>query len=357
MKTRLLEMLACPRFGGELRVTASEADPSGGAEILSGRLDCVGCQATFPIRGGVPRLLPPTISGEQEKTATAFGWQWQEFTELYDEYEAQFLDWIHPIQPEFFRDKVVLDAGCGNGRHAYYSARYGARELVAMDLSAAVETAYENIGRLPNAHVIQADIYHPPFKRTDGNGGPFDFIYSIGVLHHLPEPEEGFDSLIRYLRPGGAMFAWVYGRENNGIVHGFINPLRTALTSRMPPSWLPAVAWPMSVVFQGVVKGVYRPVHGTPVFKLLPLNDYLYSLSAFSFRRNYNIVFDHLVAPVAHYLSHDEFEGWFRRAELGEVQITWRNRNSWRGFGRIGSPGHEGGRGKGKTEKAPELEA
>ena len=179
MKTRLLELLACPSCGGELRVTASEADPSGGEEILSGRLDCVGCQATFPIRGGVPRLMPPTISGEQEKTATAFGWQWQEFTELYDEYEAQFLDWIHPIQPEFFRDKVVLDAGCGNGRHAYYSARYGARELVAMDLSAAVETAYANMGRLPNAHVIQADIYHPPFKRTDGNGGPFDFIYSI----------------------------------------------------------------------------------------------------------------------------------------------------------------------------------
>ncbi len=357
MKSRLLDLLACPLCGGDLALHDASIDAEGGSEIVHGKLVCNACSARFPIRDGVPRLLPPDLSSVQEKTAGAFGFQWQQFTELYDQYEAQFLDWIEPIQPEFFRDQIVLDAGCGNGRHAYYAARYGAKEIVGMDLSAAVDTAYANIGRMPNAHVVQGDIYHPPFKRTDGSGGPFDFIYSIGVLHHLPEPEEGFDSLIRYLRPGGAMFAWVYGRENNGIVHGFINPLRTALTSRMPPSWLPAVAWPMSVVFQGVVKGVYRPMHGTPVFKLLPLNDYLYSLSSFSFRRNYNIVFDHLLAPVAHYLSHDEFEGWFRRAELGEVQITWRNRNSWRGFGRTRSRGHDGGWSKGKTEKAPELEA
>jgi hypothetical protein len=106
------------------------------------------------------------------------------------------------------------------------------------------------------------------------------------------------------------------------------------VTTRIRPSLLPVIAWPMSVVLQGVVKGVYRPLHRTRLFKVLPSREYLYSLSSFSFRRNYNIVFDHLVAPVAFYLSRQEFEAWFQHSGLSNVQISWRNQNSWRGFGR-----------------------
>jgi SAM-dependent methyltransferase len=334
MKPRLVQLLACPACGGSLKVTNSQLDAECPDEIATGALGCESCASKFEIRGGVPRLLPPGLSPVVEKTSAAFGWQWREFVELYDEYEAQFLDWIHPLQPEFFRDKVVLDAGCGNGRHAFYAARYGAREVVAMDLSDAVDTAYTNIGKLPNAHVVQGDIYNPPFARA-GDSGPFDFIYSIGVLHHLPEPEAGFRSLVRFVRPGGAIFAWVYGRENNGVVHGLINPLRENVTTRMPPSVLPIIAWPMSLVLHSLVKGIYRPLRRTALFNALPLRAYLYSLSSFSFRRNYNIVFDHLVAPVAFYLRRDEFESWFQRSNLCDVTISWRNQNSWRGFGRV----------------------
>ena len=96
-------------------------------------------------------MLPPSLSAVAERTSAAFGWQWQEFVELYDQYEAQFLDWIHPVEPEFFRDKVVLDAGCGNGRHAFYAATYGSREVVAMDLSEAVETDTHHAVSRPSA--------------------------------------------------------------------------------------------------------------------------------------------------------------------------------------------------------------
>ena len=334
MKPRLIELLACPTCGGRLELRDAATDPESDGEIVSGELACTSCAAVFPIRRGIPRMLAGGLSAVAERTSAAFGWQWQEFVELYDQYEAQFLDWIDPIKPDFFRDKVVLDAGCGNARHAYYAGRYGSREVVAMDLSDAVETAYANVGKMPNVHVVQGDIYHPPFTRSE-TGGPFDFIYSIGVLHHLPDPEAGFRSLLRFLRPGGAIFAWVYGRENNAVVHGFINPLREKVTTRIRPSMLPVIAWPMSVVLQGVLKGVYRPLHPTPLFKLLPSREYLYSLSSFSFRRNYNIVFDHLVAPVAFYLRRDEFEGWFTRSDLRDLRISWRNQNSWRGFGRV----------------------
>jgi SAM-dependent methyltransferase len=332
MKPRIVDLLACPLCGADMEVRAAETDPVKHDEVVSGRLVCQLCGTVFPILRGVPRLVPPGLPAVEEKTAAAFGWQWQEFVEMHKLYESQFLDWIHPIEPGFFRDKVVLDAGCGIGRHAYYAAQYGAKEVVAMDLSAAVETAYANIGAAPNVHVLQGDINRPPFKRR------FDFIYSIGVLHHLPDPEAGFQSLVSLLRPGGAIFAWVYGRENNGVVLNFIDPVRKAVTSRLRPSVLPVIAWPLSVVFHGVVNGLYRPARRTPLFKVLPSHDYVYSLSAFNFRQNYNIVFDHLVAPVAFYLRREEFEGWFQRSTLRDVRISWRNQNSWRGFGRVAEP-------------------
>ena len=329
MKPRLLDYLACPLCQGtlELETTASTA-----GEVMEGNLRCQQCRHNFPIRRGIPRLLPPELSREKRKTAAAFGHEWQHFVELHPQYRDQFLDWIFPLQPDFFRDKVVLDAGCGIGRHAYLASEFGAKDVIAMDLSAAVETAYENIGHLETAHVIQADIYAPPFRRS-AEGGPFDFIYSIGVLHHLPDPEGGFHSLVRYLTAGGTIFGWVYGHENNGIVHYVINPLRTRVTSHLPPPLLRVLSWPLALITHGAVKGIYRPLRGTPVFRFLPSHDYLLSLAAFNFRHNYSIVFDHLVAPTAFYFRRAEFEAWFAREGLDSVELSWRNQNSWRGRG------------------------
>src|SRR5256886_13807883 len=238
MKPRLVELLACPSCGGRLELVSGVPDPDRPAEIATGELACDSCARRYPVRGGVPRLLPQDQPDVVRRTAAAFGWQWREFAELHDEYEAQFLDWIDPLQPDFFRDKVVLDAGCGNGRHAFHAARYGAREVVAMDLSDAVEAAYANVGRLDNAHVVQGNLHDPPFRSAAG-GGPFDFVYSIGVLHHLPDPEAGFRSLGRFVRPGGGIFSRGYGRGENPVVPPLLQP---PAPDRAPPHPPPAPA-------------------------------------------------------------------------------------------------------------------
>jgi SAM-dependent methyltransferase len=336
VKLRLLELLACPACTGELELSGGP-EAEGAEEVEEGRLRCAGCQATYPISNGIPRLLPPAIGWEQERTAETFGWEWSHFVEMHSEYEAQFLDWIHPTPPEFFRDKAVLDAGCGIGRHAYFAASYGAREVVAMDISAAVETARRNLADLPNVHVVQADINNPPFKRPQARGG-FDFVYSIGVLHHLPDPRAGFESLLRVVRPGGTIFAWVYGHENNVVVHGFINPVRKIVTKHLGQRQISALSLPLTVVLQALVKGVYGPLRRRSVSRLLPSSAYLTSLSEFSFRQNHNIVFDQLAAPTAFYLKREDFQAWFLENGLESVDISWRNENSWRGRGRVPAP-------------------
>ena len=317
--------LVCPVSSDPLRLS-----PNGGPD--SGELTCSGCGLRWPIRHGIPRLVPPDLVEQQRQTAAAFGWQWQHFDEMHPEFEAQFLDWLEPITPEFFRGKRVLDAGCGTGRHSYFAARYGASEVVALDLSEAVEAARENLAAFDNAHVVQGDLLRLPF-RTAEDGGGFDFIYSIGVLHHLPDPEAGFRNLTRYLRPGGAIAVWVYGYENNGFVRHVVEPLRH-LSTKMPRSLLRSLAWPLGVGFHAAAKGVYRPLDGTRLGRSLPLDGYMSSVADFSFRQNYGIVYDQLSAPTAAYIRGDELRGWFARAGLEDVHISHRHGNSWRGRGR-----------------------
>lgn len=329
MKRALVDTLVCPLSGDGLRLVSSQEGP----EIEEGELVCDGCDRHWAVHAGVPRLVPPDLADQQARTAAAFGWQWQHFSEMHREFEGQFRDWLDPIGPDSFADRRVLDAGCGTGRHAYFAARYGAREVIALDLSAAVEAACVNLRGLDNVSVVQGDLLRLPF-RTDQPEDGFDLVYSIGVLHHLPDPRAGFLRLVGALRPGGTVAVWVYGYENNGIVRNVVEPLRR-LSTRIPPSLLRGLAWPLAAGFHATSKGVYRPLHGTRVGRRLPLDDYLTSVADFSFRQNYAIVFDQLVAPTAAYIRGPALASWFDDAGLVDVHVTSRHGNSWRGRGRV----------------------
>jgi SAM-dependent methyltransferase len=328
MRRELLGDLVCPVSAHPLTLVGDS--DKGVIEI--GELECEGCGSTWPIRGGVPRLVPADLVEQQQRTAERFGWQWQHFAEQHPEFEAQFLDWLDPLTPESFRDKRVLDAGCGTGRHAYYAATYGAREVVALDLSGAVEAARLTLRGFGNVDVIQGDLLRPPLRPASEDGG-FDLVYSIGVLHHLPDPEAGFRSLLRYVRPGGTIAIWVYGYEGNAFVRNVVEPLRRVST-RIPPPLLRVLAWPLGLGFHGAAKVIYRPLSRTRLGNALPLNEYMSSVAVYSFRQNYGIVFDQLAAPTATYLRESDITRWFTESGLEHVRISHRHGNSWRGQGR-----------------------
>ncbi|MBI3327063.1 MAG: class I SAM-dependent methyltransferase, partial [Nitrospinae bacterium] len=258
-----------------------------------------------------------------------FSYEWMRYSGLADRYCKQFLDWIRPVGAEFFRDKLVLEGGCGKGRHTVLAAEFGARDVVALDLSKAVEVAYRNTRCYPNAHVVQADLNRPPLKRV------FDYAFSIGVLHHLAAPERGFRALVSRVRPGGAISAWVYSREGNGWVVHLVSPVRERLTSRLPHWLLDPIAGLVTVPLYLAAKLLYGPTRGKLRGRRLPYGDYLSYIADFPFREQQSIVFDHLVPPVSFYIRRQEFAGWFERMGLEDVRIEYHNANSWRGFGRI----------------------
>ena len=87
-------------------------------EILEGELRCEKCTRPFAITRGIPRFADlGQIEKEKQETADNFGWQWTHFTQEDTLYADQFLGWLQPVTPEFVHDKVVLEGGCGKGRH------------------------------------------------------------------------------------------------------------------------------------------------------------------------------------------------------------------------------------------------
>jgi SAM-dependent methyltransferase len=329
LKEKLLSYLVCPSCSGALDLSVEKTDHQ---EIMHGALRCNACATSYPITEGVPRFAQLSeVESDKRATAANFGWQWQHFTEEDTRYAEQFLGWIAPVTPEFFRDQVVLEGGCGKGRHTLLAARWGARDVVGVDLSAAVETAYAATRSLPNAHIIQADIYNLPLARK------FDYAFSVGVLHHLPDPRGGFLSLASKVKPGGHLSAWIYGAENNEWITRFVNPVRKRITSRLDKRVLLQLSKvPAALMYLGT-KLVYGPLNrnGSSLGKHLFYNDYFSAIAPFGWREQHLIVFDHLVAPTAFYIPREEFEEWWSELGARDVTISWHNSNSWRGRGVI----------------------
>lgn len=330
MKERLLDLLACPTCGGDILLAyASRYDDN---EIVEGVLTCKKCDREYKVVRGVPRFVD-LAKIEEDKAATAenFGWQWTNFTQEDPKYDEQFLGWLQPVNKEFFKDKLVLEGGCGKGRHTKLAAGWEAAEVVGIDLGDGVESAYRLTRDLPNAHVIQGDIFKLPLKRV------FDYAFSVGVLHHTPDPQKAFTSLAGKVKRGGHISAWVYGAENNEWITNYIDPVRTGFTSQISQPMLYQLSkLPTLGVFLST-KLLYRPLNALskPIAGKLFYNEYLNHLGSFGWREQHNIVFDHLVAPTAFYISQDDFADWWEEIKAQDVSIIWHNENSWCGFGRV----------------------
>lgn len=322
MSEYLKNILVCPKCRAPFK--AAE-----GIKPLAGELVCEKCLKRYLIVSGIPRFIDRQMSLDKKRTARNFGYSWKAFPKHFDFYREQFLDWIWPVNPRQMNGKVVLDAGCGNGRHTYQAAAFGAKEVVGFDLSEAVDVAYANTQEFSNVHLLQADIYNLPLLPV------FDYIYCIGVLHHLPEPEEAFRRLVALLKNGGRISVWVYAREGNFIIRKLIDPVRLHLTSKMPLPFLYILTYFLALALFLALKYIIRPMNmflfTMRIARIIPLNDYLNSISKFNFYAIFFIAFDQLVAVKTRYISRDEIEGWFKKASLKDIIISLRNKNGWRG--------------------------
>ena len=331
MKRGLLQYLACPNCRGDLDCRAAGTEES---EIVEGTLDCLGCRAAFPIRDGVPRILPSAPSSRESATAAAFGTQWKLLGDLTHVFREEFDSYLHPLTATDLKGLVVLDAGCGMGKFSLASAEAGAAAVIAVDLSDAVDVAHTYLRRFPDAHVVQASIYALPFRP-----GTFDFAFSIGVLHHLPDPERGFQGIVPLVRPGGRALAWVYALEGNEFFVHWLDPWRARLFSRLPSSVNRLVATLLAAPLWALIRMLYVPLAHRGRAQRLPYAEYFLYFAQLGFGVFWGTVYDKLVPPIAFYLRRDEMRRWIATAGLTELLLRHRNGNSWSCLARRPSSG------------------
>jgi 2-polyprenyl-3-methyl-5-hydroxy-6-metoxy-1,4-benzoquinol methylase len=157
-----------------------------------------------------------------------------------------------------FSNARFLIAGCGTGDSVIYLAyqlqAYPNAKLVALDISdASLNVAKQRaaIRGYDNIEWIQVSLLDVVNMDLE----PFDYINCLGVLHHLPDPEEGLAALTNVLKPDGAMGLMVYAQYGRSaiymmqdLIRGFITPedtyhskirkVRSILKSLGPLHWI-----------------------------------------------------------------------------------------------------------------------
>jgi SAM-dependent methyltransferase len=192
--------------------------------------------------------------------------------------------------------RLVLDAGCGNGRYAHVANRLGA-EVVAVDLSGAVDAAFANTRGLAACHVVQADLFDLPFVE-----GTFDVVYSIGVLHHTPSVERAIGALARRLRPGGVLSVHLYRRRTP--LFEIVDRSLRLVTTRLSLSW----CWRLS----------HLP---TVAGRLLCHSRVLFAAAnaVIAVQPSHHHNFDWYCAPLASHHREGQVARWLREAGLAEL--------------------------------------
>ncbi|RJR49552.1 MAG: methyltransferase domain-containing protein [Desulfobacteraceae bacterium] len=356
MRKLLFELLRCPQCKGKLQATSLTQSPDG-EEIVEGWLEC-GCGASYPIINTIPRMLKnpyelfpsfvqqhgdllgargfkvTTRRPQKEfdillsKTQESFGYQWTVFSEMICDFRDNFWNYLYPATPEYFKGRLGLDAGCGFGRHIYHAASCGA-EMVGIDLSRAIDSTYQNTKQFKNVHLVQADIYELPFQPST-----FDFAYSIGVLHHLPDPARGVQSVAAMVKTNGTFSLWLYSstrRISNFLLEGV-----RAVTIRLPHPLVNAISFVGAVLDRYGLVWPYLimrrlPLLGELLERLTPARIRMYS--HYPFQVLHADWFDRLAAPIRFYYSEQEVRDLLQGADIVEIQTSPTGYYGWRGCG------------------------
>ena len=115
----------------------------------------------------------------------------------------------------------ILDAGCGTGVSTDYLCHLNpGAEVLAVDISeGALQVARERLLRSGAVKTV-ASLRQERRSLLDlGDEAPFDYINSVGVLHHLDQPEAGLQSLAGALAPKGLLHLFLYADAGRWEIH------------------------------------------------------------------------------------------------------------------------------------------
>ncbi|TNE54209.1 MAG: class I SAM-dependent methyltransferase [Bacteroidetes bacterium] len=264
-------------------------------------------------------------------TVESFGEEWEKF----DDFDQQE---IHQVGNEYFdiidlealREARALDVGCGTGRWTKFLAKHVAH-IDAIDPSKAIYPAAKLLREEQNVRLSVAGVSDLPFANDS-----FDFVFSLGVLHHIPDTSQAMKDAVSKLRPGGQFLVYLYySLDNKGAFYKFIFHCSTffrRMICKMPQGL-------KSVVCDIIAFTIYLPFIGLgKLVKALTPNSKLYQKVPLSYYigKSLNIVrndaLDRFGTPLEQRFSRKEIEQMMTEAGLEQIRFS-ENTPYWHAVG------------------------
>lgn len=312
MKTWHLDLIRDPIDHSSFELEAFEMD---GNEVLEGVLRSN--NSAYPVTRGIPRFVA------NEGYSANFGWQWQKWAKV--QYEEENLGgamegWTTKMFQEAtqlsdfaIHEKLVLEVGCGGGRFADRVIEKGGT-VIALDYSSAVDVARDLLyEKSPDSLFIQGDALNLPLANDSVDEG-----YSIGVLHHTPEPLAGVREAHRVIKRGGRFALSVYPK---GGYYGWPNvSLWRKIFNSLPPEKKNKAALAYSEFFCRSLQPIadlWRPLT-YPIRAIFPtvyLPDIRWSILD---------TFDSITTSYQSTHTYEELKVWFESAGFVDIfEGTW----------------------------------
>jgi ubiquinone/menaquinone biosynthesis C-methylase UbiE/uncharacterized protein YbaR (Trm112 family) len=162
------------------------------------------------------KLLKECVS-KNNKTKKSFEWEWSfldaaKKDKIWDK-DTDTLRDIFLSETGLSVDEAVnqftIDVGSGHGLMTAAIASVTRTATVGVELSKAVENAYDR-NKNEKAWFVQADLQYLPFA-----GSTFDLLYSSGVIHHTNNTQKSLWLIEKTLKPGGLLCIWLYHPQKN----------------------------------------------------------------------------------------------------------------------------------------------
>lgn len=316
MHIDFIDILRCPKTQSTLTLVEGQADARG--MVMEGALEAAD-GTRYAIVRGIPRFV------DTEHYSHSFGVEWNRWPRLQFEdqnvgrpmagHTTNMWEVITAARDDQIAGKTIVEFGCGPGRFLDVVRRKGGK-AVGIDLSAAVEAARRNFKDDPDVLIVHGDILNPPFARDAFDGG-----YTIGVLHHTPDPVVGLRALVDRIKPGGWVACCVYPKDE---FYDYPSVLRWRKINRVAKRF---VGYRLSLLYSYVSAYLLtEPMYAVRRFWRRPadwlMKQWLPILGLADRRWRVLDVFDAITPEYASTHTFDEVETWMKQAELTAIRHT-----------------------------------
>lgn len=299
-----------------------------GAGLRAWRIRLRGPRGTPVPRSDRPVEEPPAGLGRCAdvgvETIERFGRQWQSFPQSAGYFgSADLLADI--LDPLIGLDEIagcrVVEIGSGSGRIVNMLLAAGAGHVTAVEPA---REAFEVLQRNTTHAGGRVSCLNLPGHLLPPEP-PLDLALSIGVLHHIPDPDPVVRAVHAALPVGGRFVIWVYGHEGNEWYLRQAEPLRR-ITVRLPH-------WALTGCSAGLLLPLWLYMAACRVAPL-PLRGYLRNhFGRLSPKNQLLTIYDQLNPTYAKYYRRDEVTALLERGGFADVRVHHRHGYSWTAVG------------------------